>query len=76
MSCNATECPNESVISWERWMTPAEIDQYHQSGDLPPGENSGKLMVYACDDHKLQPPELMTITHGAQCTAPPDCNCQ
>ena len=75
MSCSATGCTNDSFIAWERWMSPAEIDQYHESGDLPPHETSGKLMVYACAEHQLNPPEQMTTTHDATCIAPPSCDC-
>lgn len=75
MSCGATGCANASVIAWERWMTDAEIAQYHASGDLPAHETSGKLMVYACEDHQLDPAEMMSATHDAVCSAPPVCDC-
>lgn len=75
MSCSAASCTNDSMIAWERWMTTEEVDQYHTSGDLPLHETSGKLMVYACGEHQLNPPEQMTTAHDAICTAPPTCNC-
>lgn len=75
MSCSAVDCPNDSAIAWERWMTEDEIAFYHESGDLPLHETSGKLMVYACAEHELADPDDMAVTHDATCTAPPVCDC-
>lgn len=71
----ASGCENPETNQWQRWATPAEVDQYHNSGDLPLTETTALLPVYACADHKLSPIELMTAPHDMDCSAPPTCDC-
>lgn len=73
--CTAIDCEAPATIAWERWGTEEEVARYHASGDLPPHETTCKVMVFACDDHRLDPVELMSQTHDAECTAPPTCDC-
>jgi hypothetical protein len=64
----------EGALGWKRWATQAEIDQYHQSGDLPASENSAEIAVRACPEHAITVDQA-SYTHDATCTAPPGCDC-
>lgn len=72
--CGAPDCTQPPTLSWQRWATPEEVDHYHETGDLPKWETEARLMVYACDDHKISP-EASARTHDATCHAPPTCDC-
>lgn len=74
MTCYVPSCNNADILQWQRWATPAEVDQYHASGDLPLHETTALLAVYSCDTHKLSPAILMTVPHDSDCGAPP-CDC-
>lgn len=76
MSCSADGCENESVMSWQRYATEAEL----LALGVPPEniqaaiDDGTTLMVYACADHLLAP-DLMAMVHASACPAPPDCTC-
>lgn len=84
-SLQVLQCGREGGIGWSRWATQDEIDQYHESGDLPAHETTGQVPVYACDEHALAcgmavertdgregvaAADLATHTHDAGCRLP------
>lgn len=65
--CFAPDCGQPPVMSWQRWATPQEIQDFHESGDLPQSELSAKMLVVGCGPHTVSNPHL---THEASCSAP------
>jgi hypothetical protein len=63
-------------MSWQKYATAEEL----LALGVPPDrvdavlESGPTVMVYACEDHLLAP-DLMAMTHQAECPAPPDCSC-
>lgn len=73
--CMVENCDKPSTQSWQRQATQAEIDHFHQTGDLPPWETTAQMTIDACDEHAL-PPDLAAVPHLSDCLAPPKCNCR
>jgi len=71
---NNEPCPNDYTWNWERWATQAEIDLYHTTGDLPLNETTCRILIKACEDHKMSL-DRMAYTHDSTCGAPPTCDC-
>lgn len=62
-------CGNPVHLGWQRWATPAEIDQLYAMGELPRSETEATVLVYGCADHALEP-ALAAQTHDSTCRAP------
>lgn len=84
-------CDQPGVYGWQRWATPAEVQAWASDPSklsVQAHETTAKVAVFACDDHVLRHPpteldevgavnlDLIAITHGSDCSAPPTCNCQ
>lgn len=84
-------CDQPGVYGWQRQATPAEVQAWAadpSKTSVQPHETTAKVQVYACYDHVFRfsaadPDErgpvdgdLMAVTHGSDCSAPPTCNCQ
>lgn len=81
MQCSAkiddTQCPNQqSEASWNRWATPEEVTYYHETGDLPLGENTARIAQYPCSEHNILL-DLKAGIHPSDCTWPSSgvCGC-
>jgi len=77
-SCNADGCErDDSMMFWNRWASPAQIELFIGMGELPPGSTEAQIQTCACPDHYLDPDSLMDTqyTHDHDCAAPPVCDC-
>lgn len=73
-TCGVVTCGNDATAGWQRWASAEEIEQYQQSGDLPPNTTEARLPVYGCGEHKITDTQ-MGYTHDSDCTAPATCDC-
>jgi len=64
---NGEQCNSEATsVLWQRWATPAEVDQYHESGDLPPSESTARLLMQSCEAHDIDL-DLKAGIHPSDC---------
>jgi hypothetical protein len=77
-----TTCPNSPWWWWTRWGTPAEVELFHSTGDLPMHETTCTISVVGCQEYDnlegVAPhhPTMdeMTRTHDSDCVSAP-CSC-
>lgn len=58
-----------AIYGWQRVATQAEVDHFHETGDLPLTETVALIPMYACEIHRL-PDDIAWRTHQSGCTAP------
>ena len=75
-TCRACDAP--ATRGWQRWATPAEVQAAIEDPTtraVQPHEVEAKVQVLACDEHAIDE-DLTLVVHGADCAAPPACNCR